>query len=122
MAAATSREELAELIANVELERQAAARETGNAAACLTALRKLQDLQVREKTALSTGGPSAAHSANLAALAVEVSRVQRLAGTTNRLSLPNKSGSDERTGARRGAPRPPLRARGRTTGRSGGGR
>jgi hypothetical protein len=120
--AITSREELAELIANVELERQTAARDTGNAAACLSALRKLQNLQAREKTALSTKGPSAVHSANLAALAAEVSRVQKLAGTTNRLSLPNRSGDDERSGARRGASRPPLRSRGRTTGSNGGGR
>ena len=122
MSAIIGREELAGLIASVEMERQAAAREAGNAAACLTALRKLQDLQVREKTALSTKGPSELHSANLAALASEVSRVQRLAGTTNRLTVPNKPGGDERSGARRGALRPPLRTRGRTTGRSGGGR
>ena len=112
MTAITSREELADIIASVEAERQAAARESGNAAACMTALRKLQELQKNEKNALATQGPSDVHSANLATLAAEVSRVQKLAGT-NRLSLPNETKRNERGGARHGASRPPVRTQGR---------
>jgi hypothetical protein len=121
MAAITSREELAEVIASVEVERQAAARESGNAAACIVALRKLQELQTHEKEALTAHGPSAVHSANLATLGAEIGRVQKLAGTTNhRLSVPNKARSEEANGTRPDSTRAPVRNRGRKTmGRSG---
>jgi hypothetical protein len=123
MAAITSREELADVIASVEVERQAAARESGNAAACIVALRKLQELQTHEKEALTAHGPSAVHSANLATLGAEIGRVQKLAGTTNhRLSVPNKARSDEAkaNGTRPDPTRAPVRNRGRKAmGRSG---
>jgi hypothetical protein len=121
MAAITSREELADVIASVEVERQAAARESGNAAACIVALRKLQELQTHEKEALTAHGPSAVHSANLAMLGAEIGRVQKLAGTTNhRLSVPNKARTDEGNGGSRDPTRAPIRSRGRKTmGRSG---
>jgi hypothetical protein len=115
MAAITSREELADVVASVEVERQAAARESGNAAACIVALRKLQELQTHEKEALTAHGPSAVHSANLATLGAEIGRVQRLAGTTNRLSVPNKARPDQGNGAHRAATRAPVRNRGRKT-------
>ena len=120
MSAIESTEELADLIASFEAERQAAAREKGNAAAGESALRKLQALQTREKEALASG-PSEVHSVNLAMLVAEISRVQKLTGTTNRLGLPPRTAPDERSAARRGQARPPLRSRGRkTTGRSSG--
>jgi hypothetical protein len=121
MTAFKSREALADVIASVEVERQAAARESGNAAACIVALRKLQELQTREKEALTAHGPSAVHSANLATLVAEIGRVQKLAGTTNhRSSTPNKARSDEGNSARRDSAGAPITNPGRKTiGRSG---
>jgi hypothetical protein len=114
-------EELTDVIASVEMERQERAREVGNATACAAALRKLQALQMSEKEALRLNGPSDEHSANLAALTVEIGRVQRLGGGPNRLSLPYTPRREQRKGARPGAPRPPIRNHGRgTTGRNGG--
>ncbi|HSQ05785.1 MAG TPA: hypothetical protein VLN59_17225 [Burkholderiales bacterium] len=114
-------EELTDVIASIEMERQERAREVGNAAACVAALHKLQALHVSEKEALQLNGPSAEHSANLAALAVEIGRVQKMGGGSNRLSLPDAPRREQGKGARRGAPRAPIRNHGRRTmGRSGG--
>jgi len=114
-------EELTDVIAAIEMERQERAREVGNATACAAALRKLQALHASEKEALQLNGPSAEHSANLDALTVEIGRVQKLGGSTNRLSLPDNPKREQRNGARRGVPRAPIRNHGRRTmGRSGG--
>ena len=95
MSAVTSKTDLAQLIANLDVERQGTAMQSGNAAACIVALRKLQELQAREKEALAMQGPSVKHSANFATLAAEISRVQKLAGTRNRLTLTDKSSTAE---------------------------
>ena len=86
-----SRAELTEVIANVERERLGTAMQSGNAAACILALRALQELQAIEKKALAMQGPSAVHSANLATLAAEIARVQKLAGSTKRVTLASTS-------------------------------
>jgi len=113
-------EELTDIIASIEMERQASAREAGNATACAASLRKLRELQCGEKEALQSQGPSADHSANLAALTMEIARVEKLTGTANRLSLPGNSHRDKGKGARRDAQRSPLRTRGRRTTNDGG--
>jgi hypothetical protein len=115
MASPTGTEELTDLIASIEMERQARAQEVGNAVACAAALRKLQALQASEKEALALHGPSADHSSNLAALTVEIGRVQKLGGATNRLSLPDNPRREQGNGSRRGAPRAPIRNHGRRT-------
>ena len=112
-------EELIDTVAIIELERQDRAREAGNAAACAAALHRLRELYAGEKEALR-GGPSAEHSANLAALAVEIGRVEKLSGNTTRLALPDVQKRDPRTGSRPGAPRAPVRNNGRQTGRRSG--
>jgi len=114
-------EELIDIVAAIEMERQERAREAGNAAACAAALRKLRELHAGEKEALR-GGPSAEHSANLAALAVEISRVEKLSGNTNRLAVPDVQRREQRTGSRPGAPRAPIRNKGRQTARRSGSR
>lgn len=108
-------EELTDIIASIEMERQESAREVGNAAACAAALRKLRTLHTGEKEALQSHGPSAEHSANLAALTVEIARVEKLTGTAHRLSLPDNPQREKRDGGPRDARRRPIRLRGRRT-------
>ena len=104
-------EELVDEIASIEMERQAKARESGNAVACHWALGKLEALQAREKKALQSHGPSAAHSANLARLTAEITKVRQLTGTNARTSRRHantgelSAGPGPGTGAGRGGPR-----------------
>jgi hypothetical protein len=93
-------DELAEIIAGVELDRQETARQIGNAAACAAAVRKLEKLQSAEKDALRARGPAAQHSANLATLTAEIGKVQKLGGTTNRVSLPDSTEPEPKGGPR----------------------
>ena len=122
MEAPRGTEELIDAIASIEMERQERAREAGNATACAAALRTLRALYASEKEALQSGDPSAEHSANLAALAVEIGRVEKLGGTTNRPSRPDAQKRGQRTGARQGAPRASNEGHGRRTMRRTGGR
>jgi hypothetical protein len=106
-------DDVIDAVARVEMERQERAREVGNAAACASALRELRALHATEKDALRLGGPSAEHSANLAALAVEIRRVEKLGGGASRLSLPEGEKRAPSNGSRHGAPRSPVRQNGR---------
>lgn len=112
-------EELIDIVAMIEMERQERAREAGNAAACAAALRRLRELHAREKEALRSG-PSAEHSANLAALAAEISRVEKLSGNTNRPASSDAQKHEQRS--RPGAPRASNRNNGRQTARRSGSR
>jgi hypothetical protein len=122
MEAPRGTDDLIDAVARIEMERQERAREVGNAAACTAALRELRALHTSEKEALRLGGPSDEHSANLAALAVEISRVEKLSGGSSRLSLPTDQKREQRTGSRPGAQRVPVRNNGRQNVRRGGGR
>lgn len=115
-------DELIDAVARIEMERQERAREVGNAAACAGALRELRALHASKKDALRLGGPSEEHSTNLAALAAEIGRVEKLSGGANRLSVPDGQKRDSRTRSRPGAPRAPVRNNGRQNGRRNGGR
>jgi hypothetical protein len=115
-------DDIIDAVAHIEMERQERAREAGNAAACAAALRGLRTLHAAEKEALRTGGPSALHSANLAALAAEIGRVEKLSGGAARLSLPEGEKREPRTGSRPSGQRAPVRNSGRRNQRRSGGR
>ncbi|HWI13283.1 MAG TPA: hypothetical protein VNT02_03485 [Burkholderiales bacterium] len=114
-------DDIIDAVARIEMERQERAREVGNAAACATALRDLRTLHASEKEALRGGGPSSEHSANLAALAAEIRRVEKMSGT-NRMSLPEGDKRASSAGSQPGAQRPPVRNNGRQNVRRKGGR
>ena len=115
-------EELIDVVAAIEMERQERAREVGNATACAAALRSLRTLHAREKEALQQSGPSADHSANLAALAAEISRVEKLGGNSNRAAPPDVQKREPRSGSRPGSPRGQARNNNRQTARRSGSR
>ena len=69
-------DEVTDTIAHIEMQRQDAARETGLAAACSEALRKLHALLAAEQ---QLQPPGAARSPNVQAVATEIERVKRLA-------------------------------------------
>ena len=71
-------DETVDAIAHIELHRQEMAKETGIAAACSEALRKLHELLEREREA--PHGPGTRHAANIEAVTGEIERVKRLAG------------------------------------------
>jgi hypothetical protein len=115
-------DDIIDAVARIEMERQERAREVGNAAACAAALRDLRTLHASEKEALRVGGPSSEHSANLAALAVEIRRVEKMSGSTSRMSLPEGDKRASSAGSQPGAHRAPVRQNGRQNVRRKGGR
>jgi hypothetical protein len=110
-------DDIIDAVARIEMERQERAREVGNAAACAAALRDLRTLHANEKEALRSGGPSDEHSSNLAALAAEIRRVEKMSGSTSRMSLPEGDKRASSPGAQPGAHRAPVRQNGRQNGR-----
>ena len=69
-------DEVTDSIAHIEMQRQDAARESGLAAACSEALRKLHALLASEQ---QLQPPGSGRSANVQAVATEIERVKRLA-------------------------------------------
>jgi hypothetical protein len=110
-----------DIIASIEMQRREAERVMGGPAACSGALRSLQELLDRENAALQLHGPATDHSANVAALTIEIGKVTKMASLTGRISAPKNVYTGQREVLRRNAPRNPARNRGRRTmGRSGG--
>ena len=116
-------DEVTDEIAAIEMHRQGTEKESGLAAACSEALRKLQVLLEQEKAALQLHGPDTVHAINVEAVANEIQRVQSMAGIKGQ-----SQGAMPRNARPRGQqpPRPekahnPPRNRGRRTmGRTGG--
>ena len=73
-------DEVTDEIAAIEMHRQGTEKESGLAAACSEALRKLQVLFEQEKEALQLHGPDTVHAINVEAVANEIQRVQSMAG------------------------------------------
>ena len=113
-------------IAAIEMHRQGTEKESGLAAACSEALRKLHELLEQEKAALQQHGPETMFAANVEAVANEIKRVQAMAGIKGQGPVHKNERPSERQ-----APRPEKshnvprnrgrRTMGRTGGRSGGG-
>jgi hypothetical protein len=114
-------DEIIDAVARIEMERQERAREVGNAAACAAALRDLRTLHASEKEALRAGGPSDEHSTNVAAVAAEIRRVEKLSGGASRSPAPD--GERRPSGEQpAGAQRAPIKRNGRPNARRKGGR
>ena len=121
MAARMATDEVIDIIANIEMQRQEMEKQAGFAAACSGALRKLHELLDREKKALQLHGPSTAYPANIEAVTIEIKRVKKLAGITSQGSIPKSAPPKQRQVSRQNEPRNPTRNRGRRTmGRSSG--
>ena len=121
MGAEMATDEVTDIIASIEMQRQETVKEAGLAAACSEALRKLHELLDREKKALQLHGPSTQHSANIEAVLIEIKKVKKLADITSRGSIPKGARPGQRQVSWQKEPRNPSRNRGRRTmGRSSG--
>jgi hypothetical protein len=114
-------DEVIDVIADIESQRQAMEKEGGLAASCSSALRRLHELLDREKEALQLRGPDAGHPENVEAVAIEIERVKGLTVITSPGPAPKGAYPGQRKVAWRNAHRSPARNRGRRTmGRAGG--
>jgi hypothetical protein len=112
-------DEVIQMIAAIEAQRQAIEKEAGLAAACSSALRKLHELLDREREALQLRGPAAGHPENVEAVTIEIGRVKRLTVATNQ--GPTRAYTGPRKASWRNAHHSPAKNKGRRTmGRAGG--
>lgn len=74
-------DEVTDGIAAIEMHRQGTEQESGLAASCTEALRKLHALLEQEKEALRTHGPDTIYAINVEAVANEIKRVQAMTST-----------------------------------------
>ena len=119
-------DEVTDGIAMIEMHRQGTEKESGLAAACSEALRKLNDLLEQEKANLQQHGPDTVLTLNVEAVANEIKRVQAMAGIKGHGPIHRNPRSSERQLPRpeksHNAPRNRgRRTMGRTGGRGGGG-
>jgi hypothetical protein len=77
-------DDIIDLIASAEMHRQKIEKDSGLAAACNEALRRLHELLNREWDALEARGLDTRRSANIEAVAIEIKRVKKLLGNTRR--------------------------------------
>ena len=106
-------DEVTDMIAHIEMQRQDKAKTSGVAAACGEALRKLQSLLESERAALQANGSDAEQVANVEVVTAEIARIKRLASGTK----PNSTSKTLRPG-RQHVSRPvasPARNKGRRT-------
>jgi len=119
-------DEVTDGIAAIEMHRQGTEKESGLAASCSEALRKLHELLAQEKEALQLNGPNTVSEINVEAVANEIRRVQAMAGGKGQGPMQKNSRPRDRQQPRpekaHNAPRNRgRRTMGRTGGRSGGG-
>lgn len=116
-------DEVTDDIAAIEMHRQGTEQESGLAAACSEALRKLHTLLEQEKEALRQHGPDTVHAINVEAVANEIKRVQSMVGGKSQGAAPRNARPRGQQMPRPEKSRNPPRNRGRRPlGRSGGGR
>jgi hypothetical protein len=103
------------------MHRQGTEKESGLAAACSEALRKLNELLESEKVLLQQQNPGAGHSANIEAVTNEIKKVKKLAGiATSDGQVPKQSRRGPQPASERKGPRNPGRnTGGRRSGRRG---
>ena len=80
--------EVTNAIAQIETHRQAMEKESGPAAACNEALRKLHKLLDREHEALQSRGAGEGHAESVEAVKSEIDRLKRLAGAAGKGAMP----------------------------------
>ncbi len=116
-------DEVTDDIAAIEMHRQGTEKESGLAAACSEALRKLHTLLEQEKEFLQQQGPDTVYALNVEAVANEIKRVQAMIGGKGQGAAPRNARPRTQQPARPEKPHSSPRNRGRRTmGRSGGGR
>jgi len=115
MDAGMATDEVTDLIALIEMNRQETQKEAGLAAACSEALRKLHEQLDREQAELHLQGSGNGHPANIEALTNEIQRVRRLASVTKPGSSSRHSRPQQQRRAQPGGPRNPDRNRARRT-------
>jgi bacterioferritin-associated ferredoxin len=109
-------DEVTDAIAHIEMHRQETQKESGLAAACSEALRKLHELLASEQAAAQPHEPGAGHLANIEAVMIEIKRVTKLAGIGSQGAILKRSHTGQRQQAPRpGGPRNPQRNKGRRT-------
>jgi len=118
----TAMDEVTDLIANVEMHRREIERETGLDASRNYALRRLKLALLGEQEESQLHGPSAARLAKTEALAVEIKRVEALAGSASqrpaqRRAPPGPSQESRRDAQRKHSKSHAKRTMGRHTGR-----
>jgi bacterioferritin-associated ferredoxin len=84
-------DEVTDAIALIEMQRQYMAKETGLAAACSEALRKLHELLAAEQAAPPPYGPGTGHLANTEAVMIEIKRVTKLAGSASQSAMSKRA-------------------------------
>jgi len=119
-------DEVTDGIAAIEMHRQGTEKESGLAASCSEALRKLQELLAQEKEALQLNGPESVSAINVEAVANEIKRVQAMTGGKGQGPMLKNARPRDRQMPRpekaHNAPRNRgRRTMGRTGGRGGGG-
>lgn len=119
-------DEVTDGIAAIEMHRQGTEKESGLAASCSEALRKLQELLAQEKEALQLNGPESVSAINVEAVANEIKRVQAMTGGKGQGPMLKSARPRDRQMPRpekaHNAPRNRgRRTMGRTGGRGGGG-
>ena len=114
-------DEVTDGIAAIEMHRQGTEKESGLAAACSEALRKLHELLEQEKAALQQHGPDTVFALNVDAVANEIKRVQAMAGIKGQGPMHKNAPPRERQVSRPEKSHNAPRNRGRRTmGRTGG--
>jgi hypothetical protein len=121
LAATSATGEVIDLVADIEMQRQAMQQKAGLAASCSSALRKLHGLLDREQEASQPHGPVAGHRGNVEALKMEIERVKELADVSSRGFTRKTAYGGPRKATWQDARRNPARNKGRRTmGRAGG--
>jgi len=114
-------DEVIDMIADIEMQRQAIEKNAGLVASCSSALRRLHELLEREKEALQLHSPDAGHPENVEAVAIEIERVKRLSVITSQRPAARSAYPGQRKVSWQNAHRSPARNKGRRTmGRAGG--
>ena len=113
-------DEVIDAIAGIEMHRQETEKETGLAAACSEALRKLHELLERERAAQQLHAAGTKHPANIEAVTTEIKRIQKMAGVRTQPAIPrNPRPGQHQVSVRSGTRIPPRNKGRRTTGRRG---
>ena len=122
MSTETATDDVTDSIAHIEMQRQDATKESGLAAACREALRKLNELLDRERVAAQRHDSGTGHSANIAALTLQIDKVKRLAAVrVQGKAISRGPRPEQKQTASRRAPRARASDKGRRTmGRTGG--
>ena len=114
-------DEVIDGIAAIEMHRQGTEKESGLAAACSEALRKLHALLEQEKEALQPNGADAGYSANVEMVENEIRKVQSMLGIKGQGPMPRNARPRGAQAPRQEKSHNAPRNRGRRTmGRSGG--